>query len=33
VGTVKLEIEAVDQRGESTAGGWAQVTLPRRSNN
>jgi acyl dehydratase len=32
-GTVKLEIEAVDQRGDSTAGGWAQVTLPRRSNN
>ena len=30
-GTVKLEIEAVDQRGDSTASGWAQVTLPRRS--
>jgi hypothetical protein len=29
-GTVKLEIEAVDQRGDSTAGGWAVVALPRR---
>jgi len=29
-GTVKLEIEAIDQRGDTTAGGWAQVTLPRR---
>ena len=30
-GTVKLEIEAVDQRGDSTAGGWAVVQLPRRT--
>jgi acyl dehydratase len=29
-GTVKLEIEAVDQRGDSTATGWAVVALPRR---
>lgn len=29
-GTVKLEIEAVNQRGESTASGWAVVVLPRR---
>ncbi len=28
--TVKLDIEAVDQRGDSTATGWAVVTLPRR---
>ena len=27
-GTVKLEIEAVDQRGDSTASGWAVVALP-----
>ncbi|RPI47243.1 MAG: acyl dehydratase [Betaproteobacteria bacterium] len=29
-GTVKLEIEARDQRGDSTASGWAVVKLPRR---
>jgi acyl dehydratase len=29
-GTVKVEIEAVNQRGESTASGWAVVILPRR---
>jgi hypothetical protein len=28
-GTVKLAIEAVDQRGDSTAGGWAVVKLPK----
>ena len=31
LGTVKLDIEAVDQRGDTTAGGWAIVTLPRRA--
>ena len=30
-GTVKLEIEALDQRGDSTASGWAVVVLPRRA--
>lgn len=30
-GTVKLEIEALDQRGDSTAIGWAVVVLPRRA--
>ncbi|MBI4195244.1 MAG: MaoC family dehydratase N-terminal domain-containing protein [Betaproteobacteria bacterium] len=30
-GTVKLEIEAHDQRGETTAAGWAIVILPRRA--
>ena len=30
-GTVKLNIEAVDQRGDVTASGWAIVTLPRRA--
>lgn len=30
-GTLKLEIEAVDQRGEVTASGWAIVILPRRA--
>jgi acyl dehydratase len=29
-GRVKLEIEAVDQRGDATAAGWAIVRLPRR---
>ncbi|MBI3044023.1 MAG: MaoC family dehydratase N-terminal domain-containing protein [Betaproteobacteria bacterium] len=30
-GKVKLDIEAVNQRGESTAAGWAVVKLPRRN--
>jgi hypothetical protein len=30
-GRVKLDIEAVDQRGQTTAKGWACVLLPRRS--
>jgi len=30
-GKIKLDIEAVNQRGESTASGWAVVTLPRRN--
>jgi acyl dehydratase len=30
-GSVKLEIEAVDQRGDSTASGWAVVSLPRKA--
>jgi acyl dehydratase len=30
-GKVKLDIEAVNQRGESTAAGWAVVTLPRKN--
>ena len=30
-GKVKLDIEAVNQRGESTASGWAVVKLPRRN--
>jgi len=30
-GTIKLEIAARDQRGQTTAAGWAIVTLPRRS--
>jgi len=30
-GTVKLEVECVDQRGDKTAGGWAVVKLPRRA--
>ncbi len=30
-GAVKLDIEAVDQRGDTTANGWAIVILPRRS--
>ena len=29
-GKVKLEVVAKDQRGDSTAGGWAIVVLPRR---
>ena len=30
-GTVKLDVEAVDQRGDTTAFGWAVVRLPRRA--
>ncbi|MCC6535299.1 MAG: MaoC family dehydratase N-terminal domain-containing protein [Burkholderiales bacterium] len=30
-GSVKLEVECADQRGETTAGGWAVVVLPRRA--
>ncbi|MPZ46516.1 MAG: acyl dehydratase [Betaproteobacteria bacterium] len=30
-GSIKLEIECIDQRGETTAGGWAVVILPRRA--
>lgn len=30
-GRVKLEVECVDHRGDTTAGGWAIVTLPRRA--
>jgi len=29
-GVVTLDVEAVDQRGDVTAGGWAKVVLPRR---
>jgi acyl dehydratase len=31
-GRVKLNVEAVDQRGQTTAKGWARVLLPRRGN-